>query len=436
MLTAIVVLLVLAGRLELLATLCVIVACAAVAWRYPVFTIVAYLILVSAPHLVGVARLGGYGGVGPSDLPLVGMVVALVSRLATRVGSARLRGCVAATTVFGLWILFEIVRNAGPYGVSALGEFRQLYLVVVLPFYIGAFLDDASQVRSLVRWAVGLSVAPVLAVVLLQLRGPVSERTTSAMQIMGLLLGIALVWITRERPRVSRLFDNAVVLVGAAVIVVQQHRSVWLAGFGVLLAMLMLNVIPVRGVLRWMLPIVLIGVIAFTAVTMTAPQVVTRVLSRGEAVVEVADSAAWRLYVWRATLFGSSAVTLAGEGFGSYWSVYVPELGTTEVDFPHNIYVMTLVKLGWAGLVCYVWLMLCVGRRLKRARVDGPTLESRFVLIGRLALVAQTLYGVAYGFDPWAMTFLGVGLAAAANVDRITAETPSRFGTVRSVAAF
>ena len=81
------------------------------------------------------------GGFHAVDLILIGMAGALIFRLLNTAMSKRsnytkINYLSFLISIFALLILFEIVRNIPQYGLSALGEFRFYYLILIIPLYI------------------------------------------------------------------------------------------------------------------------------------------------------------------------------------------------------------------------------------------------------------------------------------------------------------
>ena len=89
------------------------------------------------------------GGVRAQDAILVLMLVAVALKLFFD-KNRKHKNLHLIFIVSLLYILFfiEIFRNYNIYGISALGEFRFRYLVLVLPLYITIFFDTPISARN------------------------------------------------------------------------------------------------------------------------------------------------------------------------------------------------------------------------------------------------------------------------------------------------
>jgi O-antigen ligase len=103
---------------------------------------------------------------------------------------------------------------------------------------------------------------------------------------------------------------------------------------------------------------------------------------------------------------------LLGEGFGGYWALVTPGLGTVTQS-PHNLYIQTLVKIGMIGLVIYLVLIVQTYRQFRQTlkRRSGQPHHAVFLTIGLMTLVASHFYFVAYAFDHYSLFFVGMALA-------------------------
>ncbi len=131
---------------------------------------VAPLALVMIPGFPGDAALV-VGGLRPLDGVLAGMCGAVVIRVLLP-GVSGSRFALSLRLVVGAlstWIMLEAVRNFDLYGLSAFGEMRTRYLLLIIPVYMAAFGREAGYRRRTELMTVGATL--VFAVLCLPLIG-------------------------------------------------------------------------------------------------------------------------------------------------------------------------------------------------------------------------------------------------------------------------
>ena len=134
-----------------------------IAYHWPVFTVGLFLLL---GPLAGVLQMT------PSGALLQSLSVAAIrpvdAVLTAMLAAALYRGVALAWARTGLvptalrwtlillagWILLEVARNITTYGLSAPGEFRYRYLVLVMPAYVALSFTRVEQRRRLLQAAI------------------------------------------------------------------------------------------------------------------------------------------------------------------------------------------------------------------------------------------------------------------------------------------
>lgn len=358
------------------------------------------------------------GGVRLEDVAIVGMLLAMLLR-ASRLGGRRLLGrLLAPAACLGVWLAIAVLRNTQAFGVSAVGEFRYQYLVLAVPLCLMASIGSRQQAQRALRWFALIAVAlPVLAMPAVLVMnglalGP-GHRVFPAAVSLGLLVGLVLLWRCRALMKWPRRLLWPVTVLGAVEILVDANRSVWLAGIVIGLVLLALDRNTRRAI-----GFALGGGAVAAAVSVIAGVLGLDALSilseQGGAAITIQGTALWRLDIWKATLASFVQSPIAGRGFGPYWNTYVPELGTTVTVFPHDLYVMTLAILGAVGLGLLLWLGIAAWvqlregtRALERSEPSWADVSS----VGAATLAGLAAYSVAYSFDPYTLTLLGICLA-------------------------
>ena len=233
--------------------------------------------------------------------------------------------------------------------------------------------------------------------------------------VLGLLLGLWMLWLGRREFGIRTLWLGLVLVSGAALILLEAHRSVWIAAGGLLVSALAFGVLRANRVLGWFSVIMLGVVLAATMASTAAPTAVSYIAGRGTSAISGEDTnGLWRESAWKAAA-GEVAEPLFGVGLGGWWSLYLPDRDRTWNTAPHNFYVQTFVKLGVAGLASYLWLVLALLRVLVRGYRMAEGLDRVLAGGGLACIAAWSLYMMFYSLDPWAVTFLGLAIAAALN---------------------
>lgn len=360
------------------------------------------------------------------DFLYLGMIFALAVPGGDSIRGARARLLTPELLVFASWLALEVVRNLGVYGLSAFGEFRVRYLVLVVIPYALVFVATREQMLRLARWvvvlflAVPLACAPLIAVLARQ-NG--SQRTYSASVSMGLFLGLILLLELKRSGQLSVPTPLAVLasLGVAALVLSDAHRSVWIAIVVVGLVLAILGRMPFGRTA----PIVIMICVALILVASSGWQsfftTYEFVLDRSQALIRPLDdgTAAWRLWVWKANLETLRDNPILGHGFGGYWNAYVPELGGIVEVAPHNLYVQTAVKTGIVGLVILLLFFRRMFQMLTRGRRILPSEDGLYeplILFALAGLFSTLAFGMGYPLDIYGLLSTGLGLAAAAQL--------------------
>jgi len=410
-----------------------LVAATWLAYRVPVVAsalallllgVVAILGMIAHP-IIGLTSLGGEvvtGGAGAriEDVLMLGMLLASMARLATPAGRKLMGRMLYPAVALGVWMVFEVVRNLFAVGFQALGEFRYQYLMVFsIPLSLVLGLSTPKLVAQALKWfcAVAVGVPLLLIPILLTPGGSIGGgRLFPSHVSLGVLLGLTVLWRCRSVVRWPRVLLWSATVIGLIEILFDAHRSVWLAALAIGFAIMVADRKPKRAVQLVVGALLPVGVAILTA-TYLGIDVLSIVADRSQAALGMQDTAAWRWYLWVANLrlFGESP--WIGRGLGLYfYNTYIPELGLTVDVFPHNMYVMALVHLGSVGLGLLGWLWYSTLSHLRsagRALAEADKEWGGVVGVGIASLVAGAAYSVAYGFDPFSLTLVGICLAVA-----------------------
>ena len=365
--------------------------------------------------------------------------------------------------LFALWLVIEVARNVGRYGIAAPGEFRFEYLqLAVIPYLCVAVRDAAHQRRLLWVLLVGtlfipLALVPLIGAVKGWSVGP-NSRFFPADGSLGLLYGVGVLVLAKARSVVITpmwLITLAVAAAGVFVFV-DGSRSVWMAAAAALVVAAALRAYPWRAV-RWQGVAVVAGFCVSIAaswvalaVLPVAPSIYSRasaqstaspqprasahsnalsyLQSRGIAYVNPSadQDSRWRMALWRSALHQIRAVPIFGVGFGGYWDFPMPPSINNAVPItvqPHDIYLETWLKTGAVGLLLYLACVATVLAYLVRAwlktRTSAAPIATLLLIVGIVVLTSSSLYMVVYPFAYASLLWTGLALGAAAAQARV-----------------
>ncbi len=328
---------------------------------------------------------------------------------------------------FGLWLVFEMIRNFHIYGLSSLGEFRSHYLSLILPLYITVFFDTKKKREQLFRSLIFFCLLlPILCIpVIGAFKGwgmGQQNRFFPANISFGILLGLLSYMVAnlQKTIRLPLMIFWPVLLTALLIIIFDSHRSVWFPGL-ILIPMVFrmtqnkrLNPFKAIGYMTLVLFTLLVA--TSVATSMLDKELFDFILERGGELFKIDETYhttwTWRIAKWREQLIRVSVSPLTGLGFGGYWGL--SELPGDVGISPHNLYVQILVKLGLVGLGLYLGIIVFLFREISRGlnllkKVQDP--ECVFLICGMLALIGGHIYGLAYAFNEYSLMYWGLAMA-------------------------
>ncbi len=377
------------------------------------------------PDFTAIAR-----GVNAPDIVLLSMGGAIILETLRKGKVARQNSLVLSICVmfFALWLLFEVLRNIGVYGLSALGEFRFRYLILVLPGYVGLFFPSAEERKKVFKSVVFLSLFFTLACIPIigMLKGwsvGFESRFLPSSISLGLVYGLLATYLGKKYGllKLSNIYIWIASIPVGVLVLIDSHRSVWIVIGVVLLSLICLKEIRLGKVFSWLVPLILAGIMVLLIVNSTGLDVVEYVKTRGAALVRPQEdrTGAWRIVQWEAQMSKFYSSPILGQGFGGYWGFSARE-GDIGIS-PHSLYVQTLVKIGIVGMLLYFIIVFKVlsalGHWIKTQRKSNNP-EIAIVLAAFTILIAAHTFYTVYAFEYY--TWLFVGLAVAVIRDRST----------------
>jgi O-antigen ligase len=193
-------------------------------------------------------------------------------------------------------------------------------------------------------------------------------------------------------------------------VVITRNRTAPFAvfsGFAFLLLILGRFRVLLRGV--GMLCVVLV------LVALVAPSAMNQALTAFESLGDIGsdETGRWRVLIQITALEEAIRTPIFGEGLGGYFSLQVPTLETLVEEPPHSAYIHLFWKAGIIapGLVIGSMIVLLVraAKVVRRARRDD--IETIALEVCMVIVLAQFLYGLAYGFSVFFGLYSGCGFA-------------------------
>jgi O-antigen ligase len=409
------------GQIQFIFLLFAAVYAIFIANRFPLFTIFLFIFTQVWPLFLQMTKfpieLTVLGVFRPSDLVVLSMAGAIFYNLIVNKLTQRKIFSVLGLliSIFSFWIIYEILRNYSVYGLSAPGEFRYRYLILVVPLYISLFLSGAKHRKKLFTILIIFSL--ILPLFLLPVIGSLkgwgvgpSNRFYPASISLGLFYGLIALIIGRKykliwvRSIVAWLISIPVL----ALILIDSHRSVWVAAFIALLMLFLLKEIRIPSLTRYIPVLFFLILIVIMVASWAGLDVVDYVITRASEIIhpQATDgTAAWRLEQWRVAMLSFQRSPIQGVGFGGYW-----ETGVS----PHSLYVQTLVKLGLVGMFLYAVIIFTLIFKMVqwiKKRRNKPIPELGIVITSLVILVAGHAFYSVYAFEEYTWLFLGLGMS-------------------------
>lgn len=322
--------------------------------------------------------------------------------------SRELVAWVALSTLVGCSLIFGLLAYGSKAGVEA----RPTVYFIVAGFYFACFhyaREDLLRLGRMFQW-LAWAVAFVVAYRWLGLKlGFVSAQlvytagASSEFRVVGsdptFLLAVAgcahvVSWLGTSR---MRSLLSAVVMLGLVLLL--QHRSVWVATIGALIVIAWMNRPAVRKKALPISALLLVGLVSAVFLVLLNPDSrIAETLSRSVlSVTEARGTHVDRLSGWIELLHGyvngGPRVWLLGHTFGSGYERWV--LGQLREFSPHNFYVQLLLRVGALGVVLFIWVLIALHRRVLHVAAFGPDGERGRVAV-LAALVAALLYFIPY----------------------------------------
>jgi O-antigen ligase len=423
-------LLVIGFHLQLLALLTCAIA-VGLAYRFPLSTVTAFLIVGVLPEVFQMTpnftwRFKDLGiGVDIDQVILLAMLGAVLLETVRTTGRQAFAGGVSKyVIILGFWLLFEILRNVATYRLHAPGEFRGEYLILALPIYVTLFFSSCGDRKRLLKVLIFATLFfPLLSIpVIGQLQGWGSgfgRRFFPGATSLGILYGMmALIYARKyELLNLRSVVVWATSFLAIIMVLVDGHRSVWLAALAGLAMLFLTGEMSVPRSTLYVITLLLFVAGIILILPGFDRFLLAYIDQRTTAFTDYRNdtTASWRAAIWTNLLGKITLSPFTGEGFGGWWRIRMSGAGEVLTVSPHSLYIQSLVKIGAIGLSLYVLIIWKLVKEFWRfLKREGARAKPEYVLIATafVVLVASHAFYVAYAFECYTWSFVGLGLAA------------------------
>lgn len=362
-------------------------------------------------------------GIGAIDIVLLFMLALTIYRyMNKRYVNIKKIGIGGVLLALFLWMIFEIVRNIGQYGLSAPGEFRFRYLILVLPFYIALNFNTIESRKRLAKFIIVVSYfIPLLYIPIIGIMKGwafgAEDRFLNSQIYLGMVYSLTLIWLSNKYKYLK--FSNNILIISLIPFVfffiIDSHRSAWLAAVVMLGMLFYINELKVGKIIKAIPIILVLGAIVIPSINDTGLHFTKYIEQRGSAFVDPSadPTSDWRLMMWAAQMDKFVKSPILGEGFGGYWNVVFPDGAIVNIS-PHSYYVQTLVKVGIIGMLLYLIVVFKLFSKLKlylknAKRKFNP--EMPLILLAFCVLITMHIYYIVYSLEYYSLFYLGLAVA-------------------------
>jgi O-antigen ligase len=348
--------------------------------------------------------------------------------------------------LFGAVLATSFVMGLVQFGKAAGTDFRNYFYVWICVLYFMSFPIDEARTKQIVKvWLVftglllglacfrwfaefsGMSIAATW-----RDSGGTAEFRVLPAHATLYLVDTAMILTCAIAAHAAKRWAWVAVPVLLAVVLVLQHRSVWIAAAAGIAALYV--VFPGRVRLKLARPIVAaVAILAVVLGGLTAYGKLDTLMDK------VTDSAATatdlhrgtgggRLYGWQQLLMQlEPAQYIIGKPFGSGYERYeYPNVRWKAMYDPHNFYVQTLLRTGVIGLALVLAVYAVTLRRLLRDKEETARLDLPPRLVFTM-LIAQMIFIVPYRLSYEQAIWLGLAISMAASLLKFSVKERSRF---------
>lgn len=319
--------------------------------------------------------------------------------------------------VYGIWLAIGVVffisfgLGLSSFGTAAGVEARPNFYFWMAGLYFASFSyppETLKKMWRIVQWCAWLAAA-IVAYRWVGLKfGFVSERlvefagASSEFRVVGSnptffmgVMGVAYFAMWLHYSRRMALFAALVML---GLVLVLQHRSVWVATFGALTlvawhqrAAVAAKAFPIIG-----MGVVMVGIMATFIALDPSNRLTETITQSAVSVTESHGTHTDRIEGWRVLLTDyvgySPREWMLGKPYGTGYERY--SSGLLKSYSPHNFYIQLLLRIGAVGVLLFLWVHFVLRNRVRKIAVDSSGSTLLTVLLAVLA--ANLLYFIPY----------------------------------------
>jgi O-antigen ligase len=330
--------------------------------------------------------------------------------------------------LFLVIIIVSTIMYTSLYGKMAIGEARKSFFYFVFPLLTALSIKKPRDLRWLIGAVFIIAICVSMQGYLRFIVDHFIRRAITAEGALILVLTVFSIFIIHMNSMVvvNRPVDIILLCIFLPVIVLTQHRTVFLGGAFGLLLMFSLH----RKKMLFLAKALLVSIAFLTVMAVVFINNPVFENSFTGALHGITDphsdeTGSWRMEGWRQQLNGLSAKELLfGKGLGSYYRWF--NRGVEIKAGPHNTYVMIILKLGLLGLVAYGFLVFSFFRKIFAVRNELPPGPMRAYLeMSILNFGAAHVYMTGYDFSLIMLIFYAMGTSAvqlSQNVHRVAGQ--------------
>jgi O-antigen ligase len=319
-------------------------------------------------------------------------------------------------SLFLVILIVYIVYYTPLYGKSALGEARKFYFPFFFPILALVSMKEPGSLKRVLLAVFCVAIGSSMVALLNLTRGVWAKAILNAQGNLLLLFVMfsIVVYHINSNVLIKKSIDAIILVLFISIIVITQHRSVFLAGAAGLICMsaLYINRVVVFSKIV-MASLVMLAVLSIIIIrTPKLEQALTKSL-KGIVTPYEDDTASWRIDGWQQQLdrLVRNKMWLFGEGLGNYYWLDKSRLWGVA---PHNGYLQVVMKFGLVGLCIYA---LLVGKfflaTLKARGKLAPGLRRAYVEMGIINFGAAHAYLIGYGIEMSMLLFVALAMMAA-----------------------
>jgi hypothetical protein len=319
-------------------------------------------------------------------------------------------------SLFLVIVIIYVVLYTPLYGKSALGEARKFYFPFFFPILAIVSIKELDSLKRLMSAiyfvAIGISMLGFLYLTKGWSESFHAEVNSAASLLLLFIIFSIIVCRINSMTLITNIIDAIMLVWFLAILVMAQHRSVFLAGAAGLMLVFLLYI----NRTIFLSKMIIVSTVIFAAVVMITISIPKFEAKLTQGLREIVSphkggTASWRMKLWQVQLdrLERKNQWLFGEGLGGYYQWRRKE----GAPSPHNGYVQMFLKFGLFGLGVYVLLAskFFMGTLKARSKLSpGP--RRAYVEMGIINFGAAHAFFMGYGINMSVLFFVALAMVA------------------------